>query len=183
MRCNDNDRSMIKIWNKCRVVNLYCCYLLWLLISGLLLHSCSLLHVFGRCLFSLASNSSRRENFFFRLTTSSPGLLALDLKFELRHSPGNTDPLSPPLGLHRSTAPTKLHVCVRRPRQSSPYRARGRRIVSGLHRAICARRKKGDMFMLHNLLKGAVLLAWEIRSAVRIHRSSLVYDYHRTGIF
>jgi len=37
--------------------------------------------------------------------------------------------------------------------------------------------------MLPDLLKAAVLLAWEIRFAVRISRASLLYDYLRTGIF
>ena len=37
--------------------------------------------------------------------------------------------------------------------------------------------------MLHDLLKGAVLLAWGIKYVVRIYRASLLYDYRRTGIF
>ena len=37
--------------------------------------------------------------------------------------------------------------------------------------------------MLHDLLKGAVWLAWEIRYVVRIYHASLLYDDLRTGIF
>ena len=91
-------------------------------------------------------------------------LLALDLKFKSSRGRGNTGPLTPPPVAHRSTVPTKPHVCVGRPRPATVIihteHAEGGLIAS------CYFHAKGKGDMLHDLLKEAVLLAWEIRSVV-----------------
>ena len=76
-----------------------------------------------------------------------------------------------------------------RPWKHRPSAATSRH--SSLHRTACGRRinrivsfvREGKRWYVHDLLKGTVLLAWEIRSAVRIYRASLLCDYRRTGIF
>ena len=144
----------------------------------LLLHSSSLSCVFGRCCFSLTSSLSRRVT---PLPASQrQALLVLDLKFESSRAPGNTGPSLPPPVAHRSTVPTKPRVCVGRPQPATVIvhteHAEGGSIAS------CYLRARGQGDMLHDLLKGAVLLAWEIRSAVQFYHASLFYDYPRTGI-
>jgi len=144
-----------------------------------LLHSCSLSRVFGRRRFSLASNSSRRESSSSCLTTPGPASPRFEIRIELGH--GNTGPSPPPLVAHRSTVPTKPRICFGRPQPATVIihteHAEGGSIAS------CYLRAKGKGDMLPDLLKAAVLLAWEIRFAVRISRASLLYDYLRTGIF
>ena len=136
-------------------------------VTLLLLLSSSLSRVFGRRRFSLASSLSRRET---PLTASQRrALLALDLNFESSRGPGNTGPSPPPPVAHRSTVPTKPRVCVGRPRPATVIvhtkHAEGGSIAS------CYLHAKGKGDMLHVLLKGAVFLAWEIRSAVRIYHA------------
>ena len=104
-------------------------------------------------------------------------LLALNLKFEPSHRPKI-------LAHHRHPWCFSLRPDEQEPISMSggrdsrhPHRAHGRRIVS------CHLRAEAKGYMLHDLLKGAVLLDWKIKSAVCSYRTCLVHVYRRTGIF
>ena len=107
-------------------------------------------------------------------------LLALNLKFESSHGPGNTDPLPPPPGVHCFTIPVKHRVCVARPRQSSSHGARGRRIVSG---SIVLFSREGKRWYVTRSSERSCFACLGDQVCVSIYRTSLVYDYRRTGIF
>ena len=131
-----------------------------------------------RCRVCLAAGASPSHQVYRDTRAPLPvsqrrALIALNLKLESSQDPGNTGSSPSPPGAYHSTVPTKLRVCVGQPRLATVI-IHTEYVEGGLITSCYYLRVKGKCDMLHDLLKGAVLFAWEIRFVVRIYRVSLL---------